>query len=84
MNNNLSNSSLNKKNVNNYYINEYVDKNNNIENFNYSFSKLNIGFNKEEEDIISNSLCGMKNISNTGYINSSLQILFILLIKSLI
>ena len=75
MNNNLSNSSLNKKNVNNYYINEYADKNNNIENFNYSFSKLNIGFNKEEEDIISNSLCGMKNISNTGYINSSLQIL---------
>ena len=75
MNNNLSNSSLNKKNVNNYYINEYADKNNNIENFNYSFSKLNIGFNKEEEDIISNSLCGMKNISNTDYINSSLQIL---------
>ena len=79
----ISNSSVGKKNVNNldknkvnnYNINEYADKNNNIENFNYSFSKLNIGFNKEEEDIISNSLCGMKNISNTCYINSSLQIL---------
>ena len=66
---------LDKNKVNNYNINEYADKNNNIENFNYSFSKLNIGFNKEEEDIISNSLCGMKNISNTDYINSSLQIL---------
>ena len=72
----ISNSSVGKKNVNNldknkvnnYNINEYANKNNYIETFNDSFSKLNIEFSKKE-DIISDSLCGMKNISYTCYIN---------------
>ena len=41
-----------------------------IINFRYRFAKLT-----DPVDIISNSLCGMKNLINTCYINSSFQIL---------
>ena len=60
-----------KKNVNSIFNkNKYDYINNNLVE---PFYKLNIGKNREE--IIENSLCGMKNISNTDYINSSFQIL---------
>lgn len=60
-----------KKNVNFIFNkNKYDYINNNLVE---PFYKLNIGKNREE--IIENSLCGMKNISNTDYINSSFQIL---------
>ena len=41
-----------------------------INNFQYKMLQL-----KDPNDIISNSICGMKNLTNTCYINSSFQIL---------